>query len=103
MTTVDAPDSITIAEFMRDDKYGRRPYATSRNPFTCGITGKTHTAVELFQRSELLARAFAKRLGWAPNDGTAWDKVLGIFSLNTVGSRRYPRRVVPGSADGEGL
>lgn len=73
---------------MRDEKYGRQPLNTSRNPFTCGITGKTHTAAELFQRSEFLARAFAKRLGWAPNDETAWHKVLGIFALNTVGLRK---------------
>lgn len=69
---------------MRDEKYGRRPISSSRNPFTCGITGKTHTTQEVFQRSEYLARAFAKRLGWAPNEDTAWHKVLAIFALNTV-------------------
>lgn len=71
---------------MKDEKYGRRPISKSRNPFTCGLTGRTHSASELFQRSEHLARAFAKRLGWAPNEGTEWDKVLCIFSLNTVSS-----------------
>ncbi|EEU35770.1 uncharacterized protein NECHADRAFT_44354 [Fusarium vanettenii 77-13-4] len=78
------PDSIPIAEFMSNEAYGRRPLSESRHPFTCGITGRTYSATELFQRSEHVARSLAKRLGWEVNQGTAWDKVLAIFSLNTV-------------------
>ncbi|RSL82691.1 hypothetical protein CEP51_005000 [Fusarium floridanum] len=78
------PDSIPIAEFMSNESYGRRPLSESRHPFTCGITGRTYSATELFQRSEYVARSLAKRLGWEVNQGTAWDKVLAIFSLNTV-------------------
>ncbi|KAL2670288.1 hypothetical protein Neosp_014755 [[Neocosmospora] mangrovei] len=78
------PDSIPIVEFMKNEAYGRRPLSQSRHPFTCGITGRTYSATELFQRSEYVARSLAKRLGWEVNQGTAWDKVLAIFSLNTV-------------------
>ena len=70
---------------MRDEKYGRRAICKSRNPFTCGLSGRTYSVEELWQRSHSLARAFARRLKWAPNEGTEWDKVLSIFSLNTVG------------------
>lgn len=70
---------------MTNEKYGRQPLARSRNPFTCGLTGKTYTALEQMERVDLLARAMGKRMGWTPNEGTAWDKVVCVFSLNTVG------------------
>jgi hypothetical protein len=89
---IDPPDSIPIAEFMKNEKYGRLPIAKSRHPFTCGITKRSYSAPQLFERSEFVARALAKRLQWQPNEGTPWDKVLAIFSLNTVlGSEPNPR------------
>jgi hypothetical protein len=69
---------------MLDDKHGRVPLKKSRNPFTCGLTGKTYTAVEMADRVEHLAKALSKEFGWNPNQGTEWDKVIGIFALNTV-------------------
>jgi len=81
---LDPPDSLTIAEFMQREEFGRRPLSSSRNPFTCGLTGRTYAAPEFFQRAGSLARAFAKRLGWSPNEATPWDKIIGIFSFNTV-------------------
>ncbi|KAI1014681.1 hypothetical protein LB503_004109 [Fusarium chuoi] len=81
---IDPPDSIPIAEFMKNEAYGRQPIAKSRHPFTCGITGRSYSSPELFDRSESFARALAKRLQWQPNEGTPWDKVLAIFSLNTI-------------------
>ncbi|KAJ4244179.1 hypothetical protein NW762_014560 [Fusarium torreyae] len=81
---IDPPDSITIAEFMKNEAYGRFPIAESRDPFTCGVTHRSYSTSELHQRAEYLARALAKRLQWQPNEGTPWDKVVGIFSLNTI-------------------
>ncbi|KAK0624236.1 hypothetical protein B0T14DRAFT_517716 [Immersiella caudata] len=81
---IDPPDSIPIYEFMRDGKYGRRPFSKSRNPFTCGLTGRTFTHKEFFHRTESLAKAIAKRMGWTPAEGTPWDKVVGVFSLNSI-------------------
>ncbi|CAI4212640.1 unnamed protein product [Parascedosporium putredinis] len=81
---IDPPDSITVGEFMQREEFGRRPVSKSRNPFTCGLTGRTYKAPEFYQRAEFLARAYAKRLGWSPNEGTAWDKVIGVFALNTI-------------------
>lgn len=80
----DPPDTVSIDQFMLDEKYGRAPLSESKNPFTCGITGRTYSAQEMVKRTESLARALAKEFGWSPNGGTEWDKVLGIFSLNTV-------------------
>lgn len=69
---------------MTTEKYGRYPIAKSRNPFTCGLTGKTFTLNESIERRESLARAIGKRLGWLPNEETEWDKVACMFSFNTV-------------------
>ena len=83
----DPPDSISLSDFILNEKYGRHPLHHSRPPFTCGLTGTEYTAVEVRERVELLARALSKELGWLPNQGTEWDKVIGVFSVNTVGCR----------------
>lgn len=72
---------------MLDDKHGRVPNKHSKNPFTCGISGRTYTALEMVDRVESLAKGLAKEFGWSPNQGTEWDKVVGIFALNTVCAR----------------
>lgn len=78
------PDSIPLSEFMLTDLYGRNPLGYSRDPFTCGITGKSFSALEVVDRVDYLSRALSKELNWSPNAGTEWDKTLAIFSLNTV-------------------
>ncbi|KAJ3461133.1 hypothetical protein MRS44_012000 [Fusarium solani] len=78
------PDSIAIAEFLNNDKYGRNPISRSRNPYTCGLSGKTFTTHEVLQREEYLSRAIAQRLGYVGLEGTEWDRVVCLFSLNTV-------------------
>lgn len=32
-----------------------------------------------------MARAIGKRLRFTPNEDTEWDRVVTLFSLNTVG------------------
>lgn len=81
---MDPPDSIPISEFMLSDKYGRHPLQHSRPPFTCGLTGAEYSALEVRERVNALARGLSKELGWLPNKGTEWDKVIGVFSVNTV-------------------
>ncbi|KAI8664708.1 hypothetical protein NCS56_00904500 [Fusarium sp. Ph1] len=80
----DPPDSISIPEFVNNEKYGRCPIARSRNPFTCSVTGKSFTASQMIEREEYLARAIAQNLGYDPHEGTEWDRVIAVFSLNTV-------------------
>ena len=81
----DPPDSIPISEFMLDEAYGRHPLHNARPPFTCGLSGTEYSALQVRDRVEKLARALSKELGWQPNSGTEWNKVIGVFSLNTVG------------------
>ncbi|OJJ48220.1 hypothetical protein ASPZODRAFT_165133 [Penicilliopsis zonata CBS 506.65] len=78
------PDHIPIADFVLDERYGRAPLGYSRDPFTCGLTGKTYSALDVVERVDFLSRALANEFDWAPNRGTEWDKVIGVFSLNTI-------------------
>jgi hypothetical protein len=89
----DPPDSISLHDFMATENFGRLPFSQSRNPFTCGLTGKTYSASEAGQRADFLARAIARKLDFSPNEGVEWDKVVAIFSLNAVGRPllKWPR------------
>ena len=78
------PSPDNICDFILDEKWGRHPMHHSRPPFTCGLTGAEHSIYEVRDRVNALARALSKELGWEPNKGTEWDKVIAIFSLNTV-------------------
>ena len=80
----DPPDSIPICDFILDEKYGRHPMDRSKAPFTCGITGTEYSAAEVRDRVDKLARSLSQELGFAPNKGTEWDKVAGVFAVNTV-------------------
>lgn len=93
----DPPDSLSIFDFIFDENYGRYPLGYSHPPFTCGITGKEYSALDVKDRVEALARGLAKELGWSPNKGTEWDKVIGVFSINTV-SRPIPEIATEESA-----
>jgi hypothetical protein len=69
---------------MLDEHFGRHPLGYSNNPFTCGLTGRTYTSLEVRERVEHLARGLAKEFGLHPNIGSEWDKVIAVFSVNTV-------------------
>jgi hypothetical protein len=80
----DPPDSISIYDFVLDEQHGRHPLGYSKAPFVCGLTGKSYSALEVKDRVDYLARGLAKELGWQPNAGSEWDKVIAVFSVNTV-------------------
>ncbi|KAI9726236.1 MAG: hypothetical protein M1834_009091 [Cirrosporium novae-zelandiae] len=80
----DPPDTVPLCDFMFNEIYGRYPLGYSRSPFTCGLSGREYSALELRERVDYLARALSKEFGWMPNKGTEWDKVVGVYALNTV-------------------
>ncbi|KAF4965387.1 hypothetical protein FSARC_6801 [Fusarium sarcochroum] len=81
---IDPPDSITAAEFMSSEEYGRYPIAKARHPYTCGLTGKTRTADEVILREDYLARGIGQALQFDPHVGSEWDRVVAVFSVNTI-------------------
>ncbi|KAF5562482.1 phenylacetyl ligase [Fusarium phyllophilum] len=81
---IDPPDSVSVAEFMSSEEYGRYPIVKARQPYTCGLTGKTRTAEEVIRREDLLARGIGKALQFDSQSGSEWDRVCVIFSLNTI-------------------
>ncbi|KAF4496960.1 4-coumarate-- ligase-like 7 [Fusarium agapanthi] len=80
----DVPDSISVADFINTEKAGRKSFDRSKRPYTCGVTGTSWTAEEVARRVDFLARGLAKNVGFDPNDGTAWDRVVAIYALNTI-------------------
>jgi len=86
----DPPDSIGVADFVLDENYGRHPLGYSNAPFICGLSGKSYSALDVKERVEYLARGLAKELGFEPNKGSEWDKVIAVFALNTVSSGNVP-------------
>ena len=82
------PSNVPIHEFLFSEpkKYGRYPIEESLAPFTCGITGKAYSALEVKDRIEHLAAGLAAELGLKVAEGTEFDKVIGIYSVNTIDS-----------------
>ncbi|OAP56906.1 hypothetical protein AYL99_09018 [Fonsecaea erecta] len=78
------PDTVPICDFMLDEKYGRCSFADSKEAYTCGLTGKSLSARQAKEDVDSLSRALAKEFGWGVNQGTEYDKVVGIFALNTI-------------------
>lgn len=78
------PSSVPIGQFALDRNVRLPPQPHGRGPFVDAISGKWHPGNTLEARVDLLARALAKDLGWSPNEASPWDKVVAIYSLNTV-------------------
>jgi acyl-CoA synthetase (AMP-forming)/AMP-acid ligase II len=69
---------------MLDENYGRAPFGVSNPPFTCGLTGRSYDWFQVKERVDYLSRALTNELGMKPNVGSEWDKVVGVFSVNTI-------------------
>ncbi|EXJ79692.1 hypothetical protein A1O3_07973 [Capronia epimyces CBS 606.96] len=78
------PDTVPICDFILDERYGRRPLSDSWDPYTCGLSGRSITARQQKENVDKLARGLAKEFGWKVNGGSEFDKVAGIFALNTI-------------------
>ncbi|KAF6819023.1 AMP-binding enzyme [Colletotrichum musicola] len=78
------PDTVPLCDFMFDERFGRCAYSESLDAYTCGISGSKISAFEQKIQVDVLARALAEELGWRVNEGNEFDKVVGIFALNTI-------------------
>lgn len=80
----DIPDTVSLPDFILDNKYRSVSHEQAKNPFTCGLSGKTYTSLEWKDRIGSLAKAVQQELGFQVNNGTEWEKVVGVYTLNTV-------------------
>ncbi|KAL4773244.1 hypothetical protein BDW60DRAFT_222007 [Aspergillus nidulans var. acristatus] len=78
------PDSIPVGQFALEGNTNLPPQCGGRPPFVCAITGKSYSTKVLVDRVEFLSRSLAQELGWSPNEGEPEDKVVGIYSWNTL-------------------
>lgn len=69
---------------MFDEQYGRFPLGYSKAPFTCALSGRSFTALDMKDRVDYLSRALCEEFGFKPNEGSEWDKVIAVFSLNQI-------------------
>jgi hypothetical protein len=80
----EVPDSVPLSTFAQLGKGDVVGQDANRPLLADGLSGKAFSRETLRQRVESLARALAQRLGWSPNEGSPWDKVVAIHSLNSV-------------------
>jgi hypothetical protein len=78
------PDTVPICDFVLQEEHGRHPFSKSKAAYTCGLTGKSISATEQKKNVDSLSRALAKEFAWKVNEGSEYDKVAGVFALNTV-------------------
>lgn len=80
----EVPDSVPLGQFVLETTSSSCTIGGEPRLFVDGISGHSYSAQEIRQRIEWLSTALANRLGWSPNTGSPWDKVVAIYSLNTV-------------------
>ncbi|KAE8547637.1 hypothetical protein EYB25_009430 [Talaromyces marneffei] len=78
------PDDIPVGEFVLSGYQSPRAETSGASPLICGITGKQYTLNALREQVDLVAQSLSNELGWKPNEGESWDKVLAIYSFNSV-------------------
>ncbi|KAF4344793.1 phenylacetyl ligase [Fusarium beomiforme] len=89
---INPPDSISVADFMSSEGYGRYPISKARHPYTCGLTGKTRTTEDVIRREDYLARGLSRSLQLDSQSGSEWDRIdyvpltHAIHRLNGIAS-----------------
>lgn len=79
------PDSLPIYYFLLQRDNRHLYHWTPDSPtLTCAVSDKSYTLQTIATRVDALSRSLSRELGWGPNAGSFWDKVIGIFSFNTV-------------------
>ncbi|KAL5343854.1 hypothetical protein BJX70DRAFT_351911 [Aspergillus crustosus] len=79
------PDSVPIHEFLfKRENRDLYNWKEDTPTLTCAQSGKSYTFKTIQERVDALSRSLSHELGWSPNAGSPWDKVIGIFSFNTI-------------------
>ena len=80
------PDSVPLWKFLLDESYGRASHGRSRHPFTCGLSGLSYTSEDFVKRTQNLAKGLQRELEWVTTNGSELDRVICVFTFNTVGA-----------------
>ncbi|TPX11484.1 uncharacterized protein E0L32_007903 [Thyridium curvatum] len=81
------PSDIPISQFILEDRWGRHPVESSRPMYTCGLSGISYSVDDVKHRTEAIAASLGDVMSWSPNKGNEWDKVVAIYSYNSVSPR----------------
>ncbi|KAL4922592.1 hypothetical protein BDW62DRAFT_215651 [Aspergillus aurantiobrunneus] len=79
------PESKPVYDFLvqRDNRH-LYTWTDDTATLICALSGRSYTLRTIASRVESLSRSLSHELGWSPNTGSPWDKVIGIFSFNTI-------------------
>jgi hypothetical protein len=55
---------LPLCDFTFNERYGRNPIAESRDPYICGLPGKSYNVTEQRDRIQYLARPLAQEMEW---------------------------------------
>ncbi|KAL4962934.1 acyl--CoA ligase [Aspergillus stella-maris] len=78
------PDDVTVGQLALNGNANLPPQCGGKPPFVDAINGKAYDTKTLLQRVDYLSRSLAQELGWSPNEGNPEDKVVAIYSWNTL-------------------
>lgn len=78
------PTSIPVGQFVLEGRRSTLPQPSDKAAFLCAVSGKSYSIQQLEDCVESLAKSLCNELEWSPNRGSSWDKVIGIFCVNTV-------------------
>ena len=78
------PDNLTLEQFITSDEHRPIPFRLARPPFSDGCGEAGTQPAECLRRIDLLSRSLNHILDWRLDHGSEWNKVMAIFTLNTV-------------------
>ena len=81
------PESKLVGDFITERDHKLYEWSDENPSIICALSGKSYTMKEIKTQVSYLSRSLSKSLGWSPNSGSPWEKVVGIFSYNTVRSQ----------------
>ena len=82
--SVPTPDDKLVGDFVVERKHRLYEWSTDKPMIVCALSGKSYTINDVKNRVSNLSKGLSNRLGWSPNQGSVWKKVVGILSYNTV-------------------
>ncbi|KAM3065448.1 hypothetical protein ACMFMF_011170 [Clarireedia jacksonii] len=78
------PDSTLVGDFISQRNHDLYNWSDEKPTMIDALSGIQYNMREIRDRVTALSKCLGKELGWEPNKGSPWDKVVGIYSYNTI-------------------